>query len=1244
MNDGDGADVGGFDLGGFSLGGEPGDAFGSASLNGPANGVFDRNMAVLAQTSPAAAAQIRAARPSQLAEWVDSDEPEPGLVLNDVPSDADPLASLGLTDSVSGSLGRVLASRRRPVTEGAKLADSVDLDGAAAVCVYGFGAGYHCRALGERLGRMGAVVCFEPDAGLLRSVFERIDHTAWMRKTNFVLVIESAHPSVVTAAVSGIEAILSLGIRVVEHPARGARLRPYAARFSENLAKATRSMRTSVMTTLVRSQASLQNELTNADHYARSLGVGPLAGLAAGRPAVVVSAGPSLARNLHLLAAPGVRERVVIIAAQTMLKPLLRAGIKPHFVCALDYHELSKRFYEGLTAEDLEGVTLVVEPKANPAILDAFPGVIRCVQDTTLDDTLGADLAGEKAGLKPGATVAHLCGYLGRHLGCDPLIFIGQDLGFTDGQYYAPGAAIHDVWAGELGPMRTLEMFEWERIVRSKGMLRKAEDVLGRTIYTDEQMATYLTQFEVDFAEDAAKGLTVIDATEGGVRKRHARVERLADALAAHASGEVLPDLVPDLDPASGEVVTDRSVEVAARLEEVARQAVRVEALSRKAAGILKKMIAPGVTPAKIDTLVTEVYAVRDAVRPIEPAYSLVQHINQTGALRRFKADREIEMEQLEDRERQRRQIERDIENVIWTADAASELADQLRGSAAAIRGEREKATTDPTPQEVRNTVESVRVGAVLFVDPEINGLGLAREDSVVEGVLGGPAVRFTVERLLRAETLDGVVIATGDPAWARERLGALVEHERVRIEAVDEGRLRARTRAVGRARLMSPDAWRGSLGGLSCYDESFEPRLCEEVLGSVGLDACVVVGADWVLVDPALVDAVVRRYRERPDAVRLSLTQAAPGLAGILLDRRSIGDIASGVEKASNYATIGGVLAYLPVAPQADPIAKAFCVAVPHGVRDAGLRLVPDTPAGAGLIARIIDRLGDGWIDAEASRIVEAAADEADRGLPPRHLQLELCTGRLSGGVFSSWMRGGMPHGVDCERPVLQVRDGVRIIEAFAAGRPDTLLTLHGVGDPLMHPQVFEIIAAARAAGVGLVHLRTDGLSDAFDGDRLVASGLDVLSVDVLAATPEVYRAVGGVDRYDEVRTRVETVLGLRGEAAGLPGLWVVPRITRCDEAYEDIEPFYDGWLMAGCNAVIDPIVTAEGGSVELDAAARIRGLPLPALARERLGRETLVVRSDGTVAVGRPGAVLDTALGRVRAAGSPGVVDAAA
>jgi hypothetical protein len=94
---------------------------------------------------------------------------------------------------------------------------------------------------------------------------------------------------------------------------------------------------------------------------------------------VCVGAGPSLAKNVKLLADPAIRKNVMVVAAQTTLKPLLDRGIQPDFVTALDYHEISKRFYEGLP--ELPNVTLVAEAKAHPSVLDSFPGPIRVVQN-----------------------------------------------------------------------------------------------------------------------------------------------------------------------------------------------------------------------------------------------------------------------------------------------------------------------------------------------------------------------------------------------------------------------------------------------------------------------------------------------------------------------------------------------------------------------------------------------------------------------------------------------------------------------------------------------------------------------------------------------------------------------------------------------------------------------------------------------------------------------------------------------
>src|SRR5690606_27993706 len=172
----------------------------------------------------------------------------------------------------------------------------------------------------------------------------------------------------------------------------------------------------------------------------------------------------------------------------------------------------------------------------------------------------------DRGAIRSGATVAHLAHYLARHLGCDPVALIGQDLGFTDGQYYAAGAAIHEVWACELNEFVSLELLEWHRIVRSRGILHRVQDVLGRPIYTDEQMATYLAQFERDFLADTSAGLRVIDATEGGVRKAHTTLMTLAAFLREFATAPLPALPTPDRPTLDQATAAERA---AARLREV---------------------------------------------------------------------------------------------------------------------------------------------------------------------------------------------------------------------------------------------------------------------------------------------------------------------------------------------------------------------------------------------------------------------------------------------------------------------------------------------------------------------------------------------------------------------------------------------------------------------------------------------------------------------------------------------------
>lgn len=1106
---------------------------------------------------------------------------------------------------VAGTLdGRRLGSKRRVLGEALSFAEAIDSAECAAACVVGFGLGHHVGAVQTRLGGKSLVIVLEPDVALLRSVLERVDHSAWLAMGRCVIVTDASDTPGLTRRLEGLEGVLSLGTKIVEHSPSRSRIGGDAAVFGRSVSEVVRAARTNIVTTLAHAPVTLRNMTMNADRYATCAGIDALKGCCAGRAAVTVAAGPSLEKNLSLLGEPGIRDRVVIIAAQTVLKPMLAAGIKPHFVTALDHHELSGRFYEGLSAVDVEGVRLVVEPKANAAIFEKFPGEVLCTGEEQLDLLIGDALVRPMSSLPAGATVAHLSYFLARFLGCDPVIMIGQDLGFTDGQYYSGGAAIHSVWQGELNHDRTLEMLEWERVARMRANLHRVEGQGGQTIYADEQMVTYQAQFEAEFQKDAQRGMRVIDATEGGSAKRHTTVMALRAALDAFATqgGLELPDT-------SGSARAIGSVRGALRSHwrSVIGQAQEIRDASEQTAANLQRIADHDVDPREANQIVTEVQKIGERVRSLTPGFKLVEFINQTGVLNRYKADRLIGLaEGVDGVERQRLQAERDIKNVEWIGAAATELERQINLAIDVLDGSRDKLTRDEAETQVSSDVEDIRTPVVtelfLLCDPSMSGLGCSRDLS--EPVWRGEdALSLTLRRALLVRGVRRVRILTPDV----DRTACLVERcglsGRVEIEGVDAARWRARTVAIGRARANAADGWRGGVGHTTVFDEHVCPEMIAEVMDRNGVQACALVGADWALVDPLLVDALIDRHAENPDRRQITFTQAAPGLGACVASRDAIGSLNELGKIGSPIGTIGGLLGYVPVRTQSDPIGTSLCVPVDPAVRDAGVRLIADSPAGRRAIAGVLDRLCDRADSSTALQSVRAAACQGLRETP-RSLILEICPDRSAGALFGAWKRGG--HELPA-RDRLALESAVPLLRSFIEERPDGVLRLDGPGDPLMHPAANDFVSFADELGVACVSLRTDLLADGFDAERLVASGLGVLSVDLLCQDAPTYAALTGVDGHQRVMDRIEAIAGARDLSGGLKLPWILPRMTKCDAVLDGMETFYDAWIMMMGSAVIDPVPAWSSD--------RIRPLSVPVRRAERIAADTLRVRCDGVL-----------------------------
>lgn len=607
--------------------------------------ILEANLARLRQVDPALAQRIAAAAPANL-HWQQS---KAGPLTAALDHDGRPIA---------------LASRFDPMAEAERFLEKADLARNAGIVLLGMGLGYHVALAAVKAGPDSRVIVYEPDLALLRAVLERIDHTAWIGRPHVILADEHMDRAGLMQRIESNLGLLTIGTVLLTHPSLRGRHTDKVAAFSKIVADTIAYCRTQMATAMVNATRTAENFLFNLAEYAAGADVNELHQAARGIPAVCVSAGPSLVKNVDLLCDPDLRRRVIVISAQTTLRPLLDRGIRPDFVTALDYHEISRRFYEGLP--DLPDVTLIAQPLANHTILDSFPGPVRVTQSRFLDMLLG-DLARPRVPISNGSTVAHLSFYVAQHLGCDPIILIGQDLGFSDGLYYCPGTAIHQVWASELGPFNTLEMMEWQRIVRHRPSLQKVTDIHGRPAYSDEQMLTYLKQFERDFA---AADAAIIDATEGGLPKAHTQAMSLADALARYAIGPA-----PPLPRPRRQIDRDRLDAAAAMLAQRLDELREIRRISQKTVGLLEDMIAHHDQPRRVNELYQQVARNRDRVHGrLGAAFSLVNDMNALGAFRRARADRAISHAGDDPDGRQLARMKRDKANVELLVEACDEL------------------------------------------------------------------------------------------------------------------------------------------------------------------------------------------------------------------------------------------------------------------------------------------------------------------------------------------------------------------------------------------------------------------------------------------------------------------------------------------------------------------------------------------------------------------------------------------
>lgn len=214
-----------------------------------------------------------------------------------------------------------------------------------------------------------------------------------------------------------------------------------------------------------------------------------------GQPGLVVSAGPSLLKNIELVKKwPG-----VVMAVDSAVPHLLRIGYVPKFVCCIDPITLKAKIFEG--RDELKDSVMFTIPTTNEKMRQAFQGEKLAI--STLPPQYMPPTSVKRHHIYDVCmTVAHFAFCLVRDMGCEPIAFIGQDLSFgPNGETHAEGSV--GVWGtGRIkldNPHHTIDVPRWGG---APGM-----------ITTFRNMGAFIDTFAQLFASCDAK---IYNATEGG--------------------------------------------------------------------------------------------------------------------------------------------------------------------------------------------------------------------------------------------------------------------------------------------------------------------------------------------------------------------------------------------------------------------------------------------------------------------------------------------------------------------------------------------------------------------------------------------------------------------------------------------------------------------------------------------------------------------------------------------------------
>lgn len=425
------------------------------------------------------------------------------------------------------------------------------------IVLFGLGTGTYLKEVLQNIGEDNFVIIYEPSKQIFKMALEKVDFSNLFNE-KVILLIEGLNAD-------KFKDYLAAGINHSNlEDGKFCCIPNYNRLFKETYINFNKIIKTHMDDMVLQRNTRMRfatdnaiNLIRNIKFLADSYSMSELMErLPSDAPAIIVSAGPSLEKNIHQL--HEAKGKALIIATDTALKPLFKAGITPDLYVTIDALKPLVLFED----ERIWDIPMCVSTSSNPDLIEKERGkILFHYSGDDVVKNIFQKFNKNYSALETGGSVACNAFSIAREAGMNPIILIGQDLAFTNNKSHANG---------------TFQETMPENTEYDSNAYIPVEDINGNQVMTMYNLRAYKEWFERQI--ESSPQIRVIDATEGGAKIYGSEITPLKDVIARECTKEY------DFDSIFTELPCVFEEEEKEQLQKYIREfPVRIEAVKKKA-------------------------------------------------------------------------------------------------------------------------------------------------------------------------------------------------------------------------------------------------------------------------------------------------------------------------------------------------------------------------------------------------------------------------------------------------------------------------------------------------------------------------------------------------------------------------------------------------------------------------------------------------------------------------------------